>query len=136
MRGQHNIASQQPQFLIEVCEDKPAAWGCPLKFLLSDEIVYEEDSSSLLPSMQSHVSFVDAPFIKIITEAPSIFSFVHERHHLSASADIREKMAEWEINKEAYRFGKHTYSLERYGLTEMQMREQFGDYYARFSDFV
>ena len=85
-------------------------------------------------ALESHVAFIDAPFRQIVADAPSILTDVYARHGLNVSGNIQDRIAEWEAHNAADRFGKHTYSLERYGLTQAQLKDEFSDYYERFSE--
>ena len=81
--GRRSVSSPPTQFNLEACEDKPAAWGYPLKFLLDDEIEYEDDGS----------------FVITVDASPA----EGRKNHLqlpegSAHVNIRDTIVDW--NKE------------------------------------
>ncbi|MEL7027786.1 MAG: hypothetical protein AAGL49_00935, partial [Pseudomonadota bacterium] len=48
VHGRRSTSSPPTQFLLEACEDKPAAWGYPLMFLYPDDIEYGDDGSFVI----------------------------------------------------------------------------------------
>lgn len=86
--------------------------------------------------IEHRVSFVDAPFRDIVSKPQSLLAEVYRLHGLEIPADAEQRISDWEAHNAADRFGKHEYSLERYKLTEEQIRTEFADYYERFSAFL
>jgi len=83
-------------------------------------------------ALGDHVEIVDANYSDIERDPTEIIREVHRRRDQTVTPEREQIMAAWDAENPQHRFGKHIYSLERYGLTEESVREAFGPYIERF----
>ena len=81
-----------------------------------------------LPASQ----ILDLRYEDIRTDIGSVADEIAARRGAELDPDTRAAMIGWEESNPQYRFGNHTYSLERYGLTEADLKDAFADYIERF----
>lgn len=86
--------------------------------------------------IEHRVNFVDVPFRAIVSDPMPLVEEVYGRHGRKVPADMGRYVREWERDNKADRFGKHAYTLERYGLTEAAIGQAFAEYYDRFGALV
>jgi Sulfotransferase family len=75
---------------------------------------------------------VDAHYEDIRDDIGAVVDDVHARRGLALDPETRSLMLSWQDENPQHKFGKHVYSLERYGLTSAQIDCLFADYTARF----
>jgi hypothetical protein len=59
---------------------------------------------------------------------------IYQRRRMNLDAQTEQKMRDWEAGHPQHQFGKHTYSLERYGLTKEAIQSAFSNYIKRFGE--
>ena len=75
---------------------------------------------------------VDVRYEDIRDDIATVIDDLHARRGLALDSDTRSLMLSWQDDNPQHRFGKHVYSLERYGLTRHQIDRYFADYRAQF----
>jgi Sulfotransferase family len=75
---------------------------------------------------------VDVRYEDIRDDVASVVDLIHTRRGLTLDPDTRSLMLAWQDENPQHRFGKHVYSMQRYGLTAEQLDRQFARYNAQF----
>lgn len=75
---------------------------------------------------------IDARYDDINQNVFAVVRETYRRRGKTLDAQTEQKMHEWEAQHPQHQFGKHTYSLERYGLTEDAIKSACSDYIKRF----
>ena len=76
---------------------------------------------------------VDVRYEDIRDDIAAVVDDIHARRGLALDSDTRSLMLSWQDENPQHRFGKHVYSLERYGLTREQIDREFAAYTAAFA---
>ena len=84
-------------------------------------------------NLPSKLKSVDLHFDQIRSEPLATIQQIYELHGLEFTAKAKQAIAQWEKENPADKFGKHTYTLERYGLSADSVRESFEFYYHYFA---
>lgn len=75
---------------------------------------------------------LDLRYEDIHTNVGAAVDEIHARRGVSLEPAARAAALSWEESNPQHRFGNHVYSLERYGLTEADLKAAFADYNERF----
>jgi len=75
---------------------------------------------------------IDVRYQDIRDDIAAVVDHVHARRGLTLDPDTRSRMLSWQDENPQHRFGKHLYSLQRYGLTREQIDREFADYNTQF----
>lgn len=75
---------------------------------------------------------IDVHYQDTLEEVMTVVRAVYERGGRTLSTQAAGRMGAWELGNPQHPFGRHTYSLDRYGLGEAQVREAFAAYVQRF----
>lgn len=75
---------------------------------------------------------VDVHYQDTLDEVMAVVRAVYERGGRTLGKDAANRMAAWEAGNPQHPFGRHCYSLDRYGLDEAQVRDAFAAYTQRF----
>lgn len=75
---------------------------------------------------------LDFRYEDICADLGSVVDEIHARRGVELPPADRALMLAWEQDNPQHRFGNHVYSLERYGLTEADLKSAFADYIERF----
>ena len=78
--------------------------------------------------------FCDVPYSLIVRDPIEAARLVYDHFGMELTPEAEAGMRHWHENRPQHQFGKHTYSLEDWGLTHAKVREQFAPYYERFED--
>jgi hypothetical protein len=79
---------------------------------------------------------VDVSYADLLVDARAAIKEVYAATGRPLSEETIRAMARWEVDNAQHRFGRHIYSLERYGYTESGIAEACGAYLARFGDLT
>lgn len=79
--------------------------------------------------LQGVARMVDVHYDDIRQDALAVIQEVYQQRGLTLSAEAKDRMRVWEKENPQHRFGRHSYSAERYGLTSEGLREIFAPYY-------
>jgi hypothetical protein len=61
-----------------------------------------------------------------------VIAELYDMRGMDLSTDAKQAMADWERDNPQDRFGKHEYTLERYGLTRDRVHDAFSGYLEHF----
>ncbi|HEY1969974.1 MAG TPA: glucose 1-dehydrogenase [Pseudonocardia sp.] len=75
---------------------------------------------------------LDVHYDRIRDDAAGVIAEVYERAGRTVGPEAAEAFAGYEARRPAGHFGRHEYSLERFGLTERRIEDAFAEYYERF----
>jgi hypothetical protein len=75
---------------------------------------------------------IDVRYDDINQNVFAVIREIYQRRRMNLDAQTEQKMRDWEARHPQHQFGKHTYSLERYGLTKEAIQSAFSDYIKRF----
>jgi Sulfotransferase family len=73
----------------------------------------------------------DVPYDQIRDDPLSVIREIYRRADRTLTAEAEQAMLKWNNENEQHRHGKHSYSLEEFGLSEAKIDEAFGDYILR-----
>lgn len=76
---------------------------------------------------------IDVDYDDINQNVIGVVRDIYRRRGKTLSTQAEQKIREWEAKHPQHEFGKHTYSLERYGLTKEGIQSAFSDYIKRFA---
>jgi len=79
---------------------------------------------------------IDVRYEQVRTDPMPIVREAFKRTGQPLSAAAEQQVLKWDKEHEQHRFGKHTYSSERYGITREKITDLFGDYIYRFKPFI
>jgi len=82
--------------------------------------------------LEAHNTFIDISFRDIVDNAYAGAVLCFERHGLPYDAKVQALIQAWEAANPTPGHGQHSYSLERYALSEALIKERFSNYYDRF----
>jgi Sulfotransferase family len=77
---------------------------------------------------------LDVKYQQVRNDPMSVVREIYRRAGRTLSAEAEQKMAAWHATNEQGRFGKHEYSLEEFGLSEVGIDKAFAEYIRRFID--
>lgn len=77
--------------------------------------------------------FVDVKFEQIVDNSIEVASRCFAAHNLPMDDSIAHQIVQWERDNPATKYGDHVYSLERYDLSQAEIRDRFAAYYQAFS---
>jgi Sulfotransferase family len=77
------------------------------------------------------LAIVDVQFAEIVQDPLGVIRSVYQKHGRSLSADAESRITK--LQAENRHLKTHDYSLERYGLTEQQVEQEFAQYMERFA---
>jgi hypothetical protein len=86
------------------------------------------DARAGLPGDQ----IVDLHYKRIVLATPAVIAELYDMRGMDLSTDAKQAMADWERDNPQDRFGKHEYTLERYGLTRDRVHDAFSGYLEHF----
>lgn len=75
---------------------------------------------------------IDVRFEQVRDDAAGVIGEIYARAGRTVTREAAEAFAAYEARRPAGHFGRHEYSLERFGLTEARIEEAFAGYYERF----
>jgi hypothetical protein len=75
---------------------------------------------------------LDLRYEDIRADIGSAVDRVHAARGIDLDPVTRARMVAWEADNPQHRFGNHVYSLDRFGLTEADLKAAFADYIERF----
>jgi hypothetical protein len=75
---------------------------------------------------------LDLRYSDICTDIGGVVDQVAAARGVAIDSAARARMVAWEGKNPQHRFGPHTYSLERYGISEGDLKAAFADYIERF----
>lgn len=75
---------------------------------------------------------LDLSYDDINNDVMGVVRGIYERRGWTLHADAEQKMRGWELSNPQHQFGRHQYTLERYGLTADDVTSAWRDYIARF----
>ena len=81
-------------------------------------------------------AFCDLAYRDIVRDPVDAARQVYERFGMELTAEAEAGMREWHENRPQHQFGKHTYSLDDFGLRADDIRERFSAYYDRFGEYL
>ena len=82
----------------------------------------------LRKALVSHVEILDVTYAQIETDPMPIIHELHRRAGRTLSDDSVTAMHKWSDDNPKHRFGKNSYSMERYGLTGEMIEGAFSEY--------
>ena len=82
------------------------------------------------PSCQA--VFLDVHYRDLVSDPVAIIQNVYKALGLELSGSVKEKMHSYLVRKPQNKYGKHNYSLEKFGLNREQIGERFNEYIKRF----
>ena len=82
--------------------------------------------------LEANHTFVDAPYREITGDMIGLCERVCAAAGLELDAESRAAMEAWEAENPQNKHGKHSYELSTVGLTEEQVRAEFGEYLERY----
>ena len=88
------------------------------------------------PLLETQHRFVDVAYREITGNTTAAIERIYEAAGIELSAGARRAMLDWEVANPPGKHGKHSYSLEDFGVHAAQTRAAFADYLARFGDLV
>lgn len=77
---------------------------------------------------------IDVHYDDLCDDILSVVRAVYQKCGRQFDASLERRIRDWEAEHPQHQFGKHQYTLERYGLTAEQITTTFADYIARFSN--
>ena len=83
--------------------------------------------------LQLDARILDVPYESIRSDVMPVIREIYRRTGRELTAKAEQAMCEWEQDNEQGKHGKHSYSLEEFGLDEMKVSTAFADYNQRFS---
>ena len=75
---------------------------------------------------------LDVQYDQIRDDPIPVFRGIYRRAAIPMMAEAEQSMLQWERDNEQGKHGKHSYSLEQFGLSEKKINEAFGEYIHRF----
>ena len=75
---------------------------------------------------------LDVKYENIRDDVMPIIREVYKRAGLELTAEADQAMRQWEKSNEQGKLGKHSYSLEEFGLSEAMIDQAFAEYIRRF----
>jgi hypothetical protein len=81
----------------------------------------------------NEAQILDVRYETIRDDVASIIAAIYDRRGESLGQEALNSMAEWERHNPPHRFGKHVYSLERYGLTPVTIDKALSAYLDHFA---
>lgn len=86
------------------------------------------------PRFEATHRFIDVPYRSILKDAGAVMERIHAEAGLPIDEAARGAMRAWEIENDQHKHGKHSYTLERYGITPADIDRAFAAYTDRFAD--
>jgi hypothetical protein len=79
---------------------------------------------------------VDVRYDDIVSDPMALIRTIYDAHARVFTPEGERAMLGWQDENPQYRFGKISYSLERYGLTKAQVYDTFDGYRQRFAAWL
>jgi hypothetical protein len=83
--------------------------------------------------LADRVDVLDIPYSTILDDPMAVIGETFRRAGIPLTAEAEAAILAYDTDNPQHRFGRHEYSLERFGLTEDDIRDRFGAYRAAFA---
>jgi hypothetical protein len=111
----------------------PVAFGREwLDFWSAEMATYLDERDAL--GRDAHV--VDVSYADIVKDPISIIHGIYAAYGRELTDEHRVQLQQWELEHRQYRFGTYSYSLEQFGLTDMDVDRAFAGYRQRFEHLL
>lgn len=101
--------------------------------------IYADEMTRYLPQRErlgSQARIIDVRYDDIVNAPIAVISAIYAIHGRSLTPEGERAMLHWQGENPQYRFGKISYSLERYGLAKADVEQAFADYRQRFAKWL
>tara|TARA_Y100000739_G_scaffold111328_1_gene95650 strand:- start:158 stop:1342 length:1185 start_codon:yes stop_codon:yes gene_type:complete len=107
--------------------DKPtigAHWHARLKAIF--------EQATAVRSTAAEGQILDIQYADLVTDPIATVQHIYAHHGYEFTEPFEAAMRQWLVANRQHKHGAHRYTLEEYGLSEAQVREDFSDYAKEF----
>lgn len=97
--------------------------------------LYSDDTARSVTdrdALEMSLHVIDVQYEDVRTDCLAVVRRIWAERGRELTPEAEQRITGWEDENPQHRFGKHTYSLERYGLTSEQVHAAFATYLDRF----
>ncbi|MDB5970038.1 MAG: hypothetical protein JWQ90_2488 [Hydrocarboniphaga sp.] len=101
--------------------------------------IYADEMSRYLPQrkrLESSSGIIDVRYDDIVHDPIAVIRGIYAVRERVLTPDGEAAMLGWQDENPQYRYGKISYSLERYGLTKTAVEQAFAGYRQRFAEWL